>query len=125
MSSLYSLEHDWVQSLSESQPIVAEMLARDPDEQRRLGYVHTLREICQQPWTWVRTAELMQQLARVLSPLVEGISGLVLSGSGSSDFAGDCVRMVLQKELRVNTQAVPGARSSRREATVSPWADPG
>ena len=108
MSSLDSLEHDWVQLLSESQPFAAEMLARDPEEQRRLGYVHTLREICQQPWTWVRTAELMQQLARVLSPLVEGISSLVLSGSGSSDFAGDCVRMVLQKELSVSTQAIPG-----------------
>jgi tagatose-6-phosphate ketose/aldose isomerase len=108
MSSLFSLEHDWLQLLSKSQPIVAEMLALDPEEQRRLGYVHTLREICQQPWTWIRTAELMQQFARVLSPLVERISSLVLSGSGSSEFAGDCVRMVLQKELSVNAQAIPG-----------------
>jgi len=108
MSSLLSLEHDWLQLLSKSQPIVAEMLARDPEEQRRLGYVHTLREICQQPWTWIRTAELMQQFARVLSPVVERISSLVLAGSGSSEFAGDCVRMVLQKELSVNAQAIPG-----------------
>ena len=108
MSSLFSLQHDWLQLLSKSQPIVAEMLARDPEEQRRLGYVHTLREICQQPWTWIRTAELMQQFARVLSPVVERISSLVLSGSGSSEFAGDCVRMVLQKELSVNAQAIPG-----------------
>jgi tagatose-6-phosphate ketose/aldose isomerase len=108
MSSLFSLEHDWLQLLSKSQPIVAEMLARDPEEQRRLGYVHTLREICQQPWTWIRTAELMQQFAPVLSPVVERISSLVLSGSGSSEFAGDCVRMVLQKELSVNAQAIPG-----------------
>ena len=108
MSSLLSLEHDWLQLLSKSQPIVAEMLARDPEEQRRLGYVHTLREICQQPWTWIRTAELMQQFARILSPVVERISSLVLSGSGSSEFAGDCVRLVLQKELSVNSQAIPG-----------------
>jgi tagatose-6-phosphate ketose/aldose isomerase len=107
MSSLSSLQRDWLQLLFKSQPIVAEMLARDPEEQRRLGYVHTLREICQQPSTWIRTAELMQQFARVLSPLVEGISSLVLSGSGSSDFAGDCVRMVLQKELGVNAHAIP------------------
>ena len=91
MSSLFSLEHDWLQLLFKSQPIVAEMLALDPEGQRRLGYVHTLREICQQPWTWIRTAELMQQFARVLSPVVERISSLVLSGSGSSEFAGDCV----------------------------------
>lgn len=108
MSSLFSLQHDWLQLLSKSQPIVAEMLARDLEEQRRLGYVHTLREICQQPWTWIRTAELMQQFARVLSPVVERISSLVLSGSGSSEFAGDCVRLVLQKELGVDAQAIPG-----------------
>jgi tagatose-6-phosphate ketose/aldose isomerase len=108
MSSLFSLEHDWLQLLSKSQPIVAEMLAQDPEEQRRLGYVHTLREICQQPWTWIRTAELMQQFDRVLSPVVERISSLVLSGSGSPEFAGDCVRLVLQKELSVNAQVIPG-----------------
>lgn len=50
----------------------------------------------------------MQQFARVLSPVVERISSLVLSGSGSSEFAGDCVRMVLQEELSVNAQAIPG-----------------
>src|SRR6266436_2913174 len=84
------------------------MLSRGPEEQGQLGYVHTLREICQQPSTWIGTAELMQQSAREVSPLVKSISSLILSGSGSSEFAGDCVRMVLQKELSVNAQAIAG-----------------
>ena len=38
---------EWLQTLSKSQPIAAEMMARSPEEQHRLGYFHTLREICQ------------------------------------------------------------------------------
>jgi tagatose-6-phosphate ketose/aldose isomerase len=125
MSSVLSLEHDWLQLLSKSQPIAAEMLAKDPEDQRRLGYVHTLREICQQPWTWIRTATLMQQFAPVLSPLVEGLSSLVLSGSGSSDFAGDCVRMVLQNELGVNAQAIPGGTLLTHGTRALPIGRPG
>ncbi len=106
--SRYSLEHGWLEVLCKSQPILGEMLSRGPEEQRRLGYFHTLREICQQPSTWIHTADSMQQSARELSPLVKSISSLVLSGSGSSEFVGDCVRMVLQKELGVNAQAIAG-----------------
>ena len=56
--SLESLvEPDWLRTLSESQPKAAELLAKSPEEQRRLGYFHTLREICQQPSTWIRTSD--------------------------------------------------------------------
>src|SRR5713101_8917507 len=48
MSLLYSLERGWLQVLSKSQPILAELLSHGPEEQQQLGYVHTLREICQQ-----------------------------------------------------------------------------
>ena len=99
---------DWLQTLSKSQPIAAEMPARSPEEQHRLGYFHTLREKCQQPSTWIRTGELIQQSAPALSQLIEGISSLTFSGSASSDYAGDGVRMVLQRELDINTQAIPG-----------------
>src|SRR5450631_80732 len=47
--------------------------------------------ICQQPSTWLRTGELMQSHAAELRDLVDGISRLSLSGSGSSEYAGDCV----------------------------------
>ena len=108
MSVSYFPQPDWLQALCKSQLIAAEMLARSPEEQRRLGYFHTLHEICQQPSTWIRTSELMRQSAPALSRLIEGISSLTLSGSGSSDYAGDCARIVLQKELAINTRAIPG-----------------
>jgi hypothetical protein len=47
----------------------------------------------------VRTGELIQQSAPALSQLIEGISSLTFSGSASSDYAGDGVRVVLQREL--------------------------
>ncbi|HET6181336.1 MAG TPA: hypothetical protein VFE61_30740 [Candidatus Sulfotelmatobacter sp.] len=98
----------WLQTLSQSQPFAAEMLGRSPEEQRRLGYFDTLREICQQPSTWMGTAELMLQSAPALSTLLHGVCSLSFSGSGSSDYAGDCVRRPLQLELGINTQAIPG-----------------
>jgi tagatose-6-phosphate ketose/aldose isomerase len=107
-SSSVLAEQDWLQRLSQAQPVLSELLAREPEEQRKLGYFHTLREICQQPQTWIRTAEMMQQSTGLLFPLIEGISSLVLTGSGSSEFAGDCVRMALQKELGLDVQSVSG-----------------
>src|ERR1700681_3848529 len=100
------LEQDSLQKLAGMQDSVGALLARTVEEQQRLGYGHTLREICQQPSTWVRTAELVGQSAPALVGSVRGISSLVLTGSGSSEFAGECVSIVLQKELGVNVQAV-------------------
>lgn len=108
MPTLSLAEAEWLRTLSQSQPKAEELLARTPDEQRRLGYFHTLREICQQPATWMRTCALMLSYAPVLKESQEGIASLILTGSGSSEYAGDCVRLVLQNELRVTTQAIGG-----------------
>jgi tagatose-6-phosphate ketose/aldose isomerase len=102
------VEQDSLQKLAGLQDSIGALLARSVGEQQRLGYWHTLREIGQQPSTWVRTAEVTVQSAPTLLRSVQGISSLVLTGSGSSEYAGDCVRMALQKELGVNVQAVAG-----------------
>lgn len=107
MSSEFLVEPEWLRTLCERQPGVAE-LTKSPEEQRRLGYFHTLREICQQPSTWLRTCGLMSSRAADLTSLVAGISSLTLTGSGSSEYAGDCVRIALQNELGVVTQAIGG-----------------
>lgn len=125
MPSISSLQGDWLRMLSEAQPQVGEMLARSPEEQERLGYFHTLREICQQPSTWLGTAELMRQSAGVLAPVVAGISSLIMSGSGSSDYAGDCVGMVLQKELGVTAQAIPSGTLLTDSSNALPVGRPG
>jgi tagatose-6-phosphate ketose/aldose isomerase len=108
MSPTSLVEPEWLRTLSERQPKAAELLARSPEEQRRLGYFHTLREICQQPATWLRTSALMQGKADQLQLILDGISSLTLTGSGSSEYAGDCVRFPLQNELGVLAQAIAG-----------------
>ena len=98
---------EWLGYLSEVEPVAREMLERSDEDQRRLGYFHTFREIGQQPSTWLRTVEVMQAQAAELRDLVDGISCLSLSGSGSSEYAGDCARPALRKSLGINVETVP------------------
>lgn len=125
MPSSVEQETEWLQSLSQAQPIVAEMLARTPQEQQHLGYFHTLREICQQPATWLRTAQLMRQNAPALRQLLAGISSVILTGSGSSEYAGDCARLPLQKELGANVQAIGGGALLTHGRDAFPVGRPG
>ena len=108
MPILSLAEPEWLRSISKTQSKAEELLARTPDEQNRLGYFHTLREICQQPTTWTQTCSLMLSCAPTLKKSLDGLASLMLTGSGSSEYAGDCVRQVLQNELRVTTQAIGG-----------------
>jgi tagatose-6-phosphate ketose/aldose isomerase len=83
-------------------------LADQPAEvQERLGYADTLREICQQPETWLDTARDMAKygprLARFLGEagIADRRGALVLTGSGSSLYAGACVGPALQAALGI------------------------
>ena len=108
MFPVFSPDSDWLRALAERQPKLAELLSKSPDEQRRLGYFHTLREICQQPHTWLQTSQLMQGCTNILRTCVRDIRSLVLTGSGSSEYAGDCVRIPLQAELGITVQGFGG-----------------
>jgi len=103
-----SPESEWLRALIQRQREAAALLSNSPEEQHRLGYFHTLREICQQPATWIQTCELMQRWSSDLRNSAKGIRSLILTGSGSSEYAGDCVRLALQSELGIGTQAVGG-----------------
>src|SRR5438132_11436367 len=108
MSILPVKESERLKVLAQRQPKAAELLARSPDEQRQLGYFHTLREICQQASTWIATGELMHRWTPALKSNLDGIGLLVLTGSGSSEYAGDCVRLASQNDLGIVTQAIGG-----------------
>jgi len=99
---------DWLRDVCERQPEAAKLLGAPDEEQRRRGYFHTLREILQQPSSWIHTAEQMSALASELRPCLAGIRNLVLTGSGSSEYAGHCVSLALQNQLAVNTLAIGG-----------------
>ena len=97
---------EWLRRLCEIQPVAARLLVKNEEEQCRLGYFHTFREICQQPETWLHTSELMQEYSAELSSVINGLSSLTLSGSGSSEYAGGCVCTQLRRNLGINVQAV-------------------
>ncbi len=84
------------------------MLQRSEEEQRKWGYFHTLREILQQPATWLRTGTDIAAQSEGLRQAIEGVRALVLTGSGSSEYAGECVRLPLQNRLSIPVQVVGG-----------------
>lgn len=106
-------------------PDFRELFASPESEQRKQGYFHTLREILQQPDTWMDTCERMLGSAAIVSRAAEGIRMLALTGSGSSQFAGDCVSLVLQNEMRIAAGAVGGGALLTHGASVLPPDRPG
>jgi len=78
-------------------------------EQQEAGFADTVREILQQPATWCDTAALLrgpaivQRLAQALTP---SPSHIVLTGSGSSMYIGECLAPNLQLGLGVPVQAI-------------------
>jgi tagatose-6-phosphate ketose/aldose isomerase len=63
------------------------------------GFGHTLREICQQPATWTETARHLLPFREAMAEALVSCRRIVLTGSGSSQYAGECVAPVLQRRL--------------------------
>jgi tagatose-6-phosphate ketose/aldose isomerase len=92
---------------------LADLLARPVAEQREQGYLHTAREIDQQPDTWLETARrlvaqhaTLRQVLRA-AEIGPGGAGLVLlTGSGSSLYVAECAAMPLQRALGAPVRAV-------------------
>jgi tagatose-6-phosphate ketose/aldose isomerase len=116
---------DWEHEVCERQPEAAKLLKAPSEEQRRRGYFYTLREILQQPATWTRTAQQMSERTTELRACLEGARLIVLTGSGSSEYAGDCVRLPLQKQLGVNTLTIAGGAFLILPANALPSERPG
>jgi tagatose-6-phosphate ketose/aldose isomerase len=95
------------------------------------GYGHTLREIVQQPVTWQGTAAQMGRSVATVSALLEDTAAsarngmprgqIVLTGSGSSVYIGECLALPLQAALRLPVQAFPaGLLLTHAEACLLP-----
>jgi tagatose-6-phosphate ketose/aldose isomerase len=91
---------------------LATLLARPVEDQLAKGYAHTLREIAQQPVTWIETADRMLAHLPLIDSMLEeagvrqGKGAVVLTGSGSSHYVGECLALPLQQALRVPVLAV-------------------
>ena len=107
-SSASMSQADWQFALAHSQSKAAELFGRSDAEQKRLGYFHTLHEICQQPWTWLHTCDRMIASRESLSRIFKGMRSLTLTGSGSSQYAAECVHLALGNDLGVRTKSVGG-----------------
>jgi D-galactosamine 6-phosphate deaminase/isomerase len=116
---------DWQSALAGDQAKAAKLFGRPEAEQRRLGYFHTLQEICQQPWTWLRTCERMVASREHLRQGLKGIRSLALTGSGSSEYAAECVRFPLQNELGIPTESISGGALLMYGAKAFPPGRPG
>ena len=118
-------QEEWQRALAKNQVKAAELFRRPEEEQRRLGYFHTLQEICQQPWTWLRTCERMLASRDGLKEDLKGIRNLTLTGSGSSEYAGECVRFLLQNGLGVPTESISGGALLMYGGKALPLGRPG
>jgi tagatose-6-phosphate ketose/aldose isomerase len=108
----HSGESDKMSSLhkkTKENDTLASLLQKPAEAQRAAGYADTLREILQQPVTWQNTFQRVQDaaaqalLANALEPRP---AHLVLTGSGSSIYIGECLAPLLQAALGMPVQAI-------------------
>jgi len=99
-----------LQKKTKANGVLAALSDKPGDAQQAAGYADTLREILQQPATWLGSLELVRGtpaqrlLANALDPRPPHI---VLTGSGSSIYIGECLAPLLQAGLDVPVQAIP------------------
>jgi tagatose-6-phosphate ketose/aldose isomerase len=117
---------DWLTAFAPESE-VGRLLSPPRQEQQELGYGHTLREMAQQPLTWIETASAMVADGARLDSLLDEVgvhsrTGSVLfTGSGSSVYAGECIALPLQQALCVPVQAVPaGLLLTHPESSLPP-----
>jgi tagatose-6-phosphate ketose/aldose isomerase len=76
------------------------------DPQGRAGAEHTLREIVQQPELWLTTASQVVSAAKQTAERIRGRKAIILTGSGSSHYVGECIAREIQRGLGCTTLAV-------------------
>ncbi|MCC7084881.1 MAG: SIS domain-containing protein [Pirellulales bacterium] len=104
------MRHHRNMNLSDSP--ITKLLAASEAEQIERGYGHTLREIWQQPETWRQTSQSHDLLATIrqalaVSEVMARQGAIVLTGSGSSQYVGDCLALPLQSKLKLPVFSIP------------------
>jgi tagatose-6-phosphate ketose/aldose isomerase len=113
MEELQGSVDDWLVSLSSLPGEVGALLAATPQGQDARGYTHTLREICQQPITWIETASRVAGRVSLFEESLAAVNAdgapgaVVLTGSGSSLYAGECLSLALQSALGIPVHPIP------------------
>jgi tagatose-6-phosphate ketose/aldose isomerase len=114
---------EWFASLA-GHGVLGTLLSPAPEEQLQQGYGHTLREIVQQPVTWIETAEHMRRHLGLVEESLAGVPTVVFTGSGSSIYAAECVAPCLHRTLGVPVSAVPAGLVLTHPETCLPPTGP-
>ena len=114
---------EWLSTLGGSGSI-GRLLAAPWEDQLRSGYGHTLREVCQQPVTWLETTAGVRELRPIVEESLADVGSVVLTGSGSSVYAAECVAPCLQRALRIPVLAVPAGLILTHPETCLPPSGP-
>jgi tagatose-6-phosphate ketose/aldose isomerase len=122
---------EWLLELGSAVPAIKKLLRKSESHQRDAGYFHTLREISQQPITWNETAaRVVRHKARLLEMLhgsagsSSAVKAVVLTGSGSSCYAGECLAPALQEELQLPVSCVSGGAFLTQGSSAAPPSHP-
>jgi tagatose-6-phosphate ketose/aldose isomerase len=90
---------EWLRILSSGKSGFSALL-RESGQNSADGFHHTIREICQQPATWPETARGLIDRRVEIAESLANCRRVVLTGSGSSQYAGEFAAPALRKELR-------------------------
>jgi tagatose-6-phosphate ketose/aldose isomerase len=93
------------------------------EEQFASGYGHTLREICQQPELWSATASRVAKLLPQLA-LPQELRSVVLTGSGSSCYAGRLIQSGIQEGMGISASSCPAGDLVLHGSSVLPLQRP-
>ena len=99
---------EWKKQLAAQQPELRALLELSDEARAAAGFRCTLDEICQQPSTWRQTAATVASMQRRLQGFLEGCRSFVLTGSGSSQYAGECVHPALQAATGISACTLGG-----------------
>jgi tagatose-6-phosphate ketose/aldose isomerase len=100
---------EWLRTLAAADGRFSAVL-RESGEDPVDGYRHTIREICQQPATWLETASRMKDAQARIRESLAGCRRVVLTGSGSSQYAGECVAPALRQDLGLPVEVLGGGQ---------------
>lgn len=110
----------WLETLS-AEPEWEALLAPLAHERGQAGYGHTLVEICQQPLTWPETARRVAEARERLWELVADARYIVLTGSGSSQYVGECCHPALQAATKKPVVTLGGGWILTEGLRGIPW----
>jgi tagatose-6-phosphate ketose/aldose isomerase len=107
----------WLRELKTgSGEFIAMLNSADPSS----GYCDTVREISQQPATWSDSARNLVEVRATFAESLASCKRVVLTGSGSSQYAGECAAPSLENDLKLPVEVVGGGELLlRRRASVA------